>query len=86
MAKVVMLTALCGEGIDIVAGDVCECSSEQANRFVAFGYARELKDKEDDKRTVKSLGAPAKKAEPPENSTPKPTRKRGKKETTDANT
>lgn len=56
MAIVVMLTALAGEGIDIVAGDRCECSPEQATRFLAFGYARELcKKGGDDGRPLKSL-------------------------------
>lgn len=54
MAKVVMLTALAGDGIDIVPGDACECSSEQAVRFLAFAYAREFRDG-DESRPLKIL-------------------------------
>lgn len=55
MARVVMLTALAGEGIDIVVGDLCECSQEQAIRFLAVAYAREPDQPGDEQRTLKRL-------------------------------
>lgn len=96
MAKVVMLTALVGDGIDIVLGDVCECSTEEANSLLIVGYAREYAaDGSDDKRPVKSLNPAAKtaaSAEPadpePKSTVPpqsKPARRRGQKETKDVN-
>jgi hypothetical protein len=96
MAKVVMLTALVGDGIDIVNGDVCECSTGEANSLLVVGYAREYAaDGSDDKRPVKSLNSAAKKADQAEPAAPdpkgtvppqsKPARRRGQKEPKDAN-
>lgn len=66
MAKILMLTALAGEGIDVIPGDALECSAAQATRFLAVGYAREFDPKLDKDATVKALPDPAAKpdAEP----------------------
>ncbi len=78
MAQVVMLTALAGENLDIVPGDICECSTEQANRFIAFGYGRELNGKADLERPLKYLEPVAKPASQPNSPPAKAPRRRGK--------
>jgi hypothetical protein len=57
VAKVIILTALVGEGIDIQYGDCVVCSQEQAIRFLAVGYAREFTSG-DEGRPVKYLDVP----------------------------
>ncbi|QDV26738.1 hypothetical protein [Aureliella helgolandensis] len=56
--KIVMNTALAGDGIDIQAGNVCVCSADQAESFLAVGYARPYDPETDEARTVKHYPEP----------------------------
>jgi hypothetical protein len=55
MTQIVMLTSLAGNGIDILAGDVCDCRADEADRFVTAAQARPFDAAIDAGRRVKSL-------------------------------
>ena len=53
MAKVVMLTAMAGAGLDLSYGDVYETDDVEAARFLEHQAAREFDEKEDGHKPVK---------------------------------
>lgn len=53
MAKVVMLTAMAGAGLDLSYGDVYETDDVEAARFLEHQAAREFDAKEDGHKPVK---------------------------------